>query len=552
MAIRSVLCKILLMLIFRSFSTTWCTDSHAVTGYSSYTLFNESLSREQLKNRLIVYVMETLNYIEIVRDFCGQEEKWSSEREAELEKLRSINRNQQEENLDAVLKDTLKGLKKLEPFLDAVEKLTLTSCRVFSEKIFLLRGESPESVQSVINAARIVAPILILFKRDAETFFQPLLHNVNILIFHLDDYDKKTKHLCWIMRQSSGYGKIYNKRTQPLVELILDASENDMKQMLDHLNQLSEIRENQDTRLAFLFQEYAQNFTTVFSECHSRMSRYLSDLEKTAVHLDNIMKRASICTVAGSSVRIAGSVLSMAAFILAPATEEVSLVLSATGTSMWVASAITGIVTDEQDENDNRQQKHNANTYLASFEDDMIKIEKYLNKVANSERPLIQPSAADAMTSFHSAGEAIRGTMEMLDASASYAEYKGGEATTSATEIALEDLNTVRIGPQVAQAVYKVAKAKLLMVKKFFRRVSGSANALFIVMDGISIYKARKNLKQGSETEDSKLIRSRAVLWKSELKDWEKMYNSLCIGTKTIKKSRYTLKKPFLPRILEF
>ncbi|KAL0149981.1 hypothetical protein M9458_054640, partial [Cirrhinus mrigala] len=96
-------------------------------------------------------------------------------------------------NLDAILKDTLQGLEKLEPFLDAVEKLTVTSPHVFSGQIFLLRGKSPALVH-------IDAPVLILFKRNAKTFFQPLLDNVNVLIYELNYYAVKTNQLCNRMR----------------------------------------------------------------------------------------------------------------------------------------------------------------------------------------------------------------------------------------------------------------------------------------------------------------------------------------------------------------
>ncbi|KAL0149980.1 hypothetical protein M9458_054639, partial [Cirrhinus mrigala] len=115
--------------------------------------------------------------------------------------MRDINENQQEGNLGAVLADTLTGLEKLEPFLDAVEKLTMTSHHVFSGEIFLLWGKSPESVQSVITDARIDAPVLIHFKRNAKTFFQPLLHNVNILEFQLNNYVLLTEKLCKRIRK---------------------------------------------------------------------------------------------------------------------------------------------------------------------------------------------------------------------------------------------------------------------------------------------------------------------------------------------------------------
>lgn len=162
-----------------------------------YNKFN----RTQLQNQLTEYVEDTLGSIDIVKDFCDQEQNWTSERKAELDKMRDINEHQQGEKLNAVLTDTLKGLEKLEFFLDAVEKLTVTSRHVFSRQIFLLDGESPEPVESVIIAARIDAPLLIHFKRNAETFFCPILHNVNILIFQLNNYVLYTEQLCRRMRQ---------------------------------------------------------------------------------------------------------------------------------------------------------------------------------------------------------------------------------------------------------------------------------------------------------------------------------------------------------------
>ncbi|XP_016110448.1 uncharacterized protein [Sinocyclocheilus grahami] len=228
--------------------------------------------RAQLQERLTAYVEDTLDYIETVRDFCDQEQRWTSERKAELEKMRDISENQQEEKLHAVLADTLEGLEKLEPFLDAVEKLTVTSSHVFSGQIFLLRGKSPERVQSVIADARIDAPVLVHFKRNAETFFRPLLHNVNVLVFQLDSYVLKTEQICMRMKQKFKMGR-------PSVQLVPNLSEDTMNQMLDRLSQLSEIRMNQHTRLAFLFQENAQKFIDVFSERRSRMWQFLSDLQ---------------------------------------------------------------------------------------------------------------------------------------------------------------------------------------------------------------------------------------------------------------------------------
>ncbi len=134
------------------------------------------------------------------------------QRETELEKMREIKhqadqvradyRNEKlEKELGAVLKDTLEGLEKLEPFLDAVEKLTVTSLFVFTGQSFLPMGESPESVRSVITAARMASPLLIHFKRNAKTFFLPSLSNLDVLISWLDRYKHITNQICERMRK---------------------------------------------------------------------------------------------------------------------------------------------------------------------------------------------------------------------------------------------------------------------------------------------------------------------------------------------------------------
>ncbi|KAL0197858.1 hypothetical protein M9458_006398, partial [Cirrhinus mrigala] len=94
-----------------------------------------------------------------------------------------------EKELGAVLKDTLEGLEKLDHFLDAVEKLTVTSLFVFTGRSFLPQGE-------IITAARMASPLLIHFKRNAETFFLPSLSNLDVLVFQLDKYIRITEQIC--------------------------------------------------------------------------------------------------------------------------------------------------------------------------------------------------------------------------------------------------------------------------------------------------------------------------------------------------------------------
>jgi len=79
--------------------------------------------------------------------------------------------------------------------------LAVTSPFVFTGQSFMSEDESPESVRSVIIAARMTSPLLIQFKRNAETFFLPSLSNLAALSFQLDKYIQITEHICERMKK---------------------------------------------------------------------------------------------------------------------------------------------------------------------------------------------------------------------------------------------------------------------------------------------------------------------------------------------------------------
>ncbi|XP_060945799.1 uncharacterized protein LOC133022913 [Limanda limanda] len=196
-----------------------------------------SAARKELQQVLCRYVTETFSYIDTVREFCEDVSKWGLGRETELnmmidikESVDSIDLNfdhvskseekgkalgeylknkltqvtadsrraKLQEELAAVLKDTLVGLAKLEYFLDAVEKLAVTSLHVFTEKqaLSLPKGITLDCVQVVITAARRICPLLLEFKRDAQVFFLPRLQNVEVLFYELYKYIETTQKIC--------------------------------------------------------------------------------------------------------------------------------------------------------------------------------------------------------------------------------------------------------------------------------------------------------------------------------------------------------------------
>uniref|UniRef100_A0A673GME1 Uncharacterized protein n=1 Tax=Sinocyclocheilus rhinocerous TaxID=307959 RepID=A0A673GME1_9TELE len=273
---------------------------------------------------------------------------------------------------------------------------------------------------------------------------------------------------------------------------------------------------NQHTRLAFFFQENAQKFIDVFSERRSRMWQFLSDLEETAVKLDTMKKDTSICTVVGSSVGIVGGASSIIGLALAPFTAGTSLLFSLAG--LCVGFISTGITVGQ----------------------------------ANSERPLVQPSAVDVTDILDGCGDVLQEVVNVGDGVADVAVHKSEKAAKAVTEIELTDFSVACDVPQVATNLSKtgakLAKAEALMIVKCVPKVvSGFTNLFFIGLDIFFVVKESISLAKGSESEFSKLVHSRAALWKSELEAWENIHDSLCIGIETISKSQDALEKPFLP-----
>uniref|UniRef100_A0A3B3ZDM5 Uncharacterized protein n=1 Tax=Periophthalmus magnuspinnatus TaxID=409849 RepID=A0A3B3ZDM5_9GOBI len=83
-------------------------------------------------------------------------------------------KTQLQEELSASLKTSLMGLQTLDVFLDAVERLAVTSVQVFQEEnpvLLLPEGGDLGTVQDIITAAKNICPLLVEFKRDNKEFF---------------------------------------------------------------------------------------------------------------------------------------------------------------------------------------------------------------------------------------------------------------------------------------------------------------------------------------------------------------------------------------------
>ncbi|XP_026880887.2 apolipoprotein L4 [Electrophorus electricus] len=554
--------------------------------------------KEQIKQVLEKYISDTFRDIATVRKFCDREPKWTLQRESELDMMRDIKdqadqislkfdhvqkaenkakafgeylwsgmtqvtadsrKEELEKELGSVLKDTLEGLEKLHHFLDAIERLAVTSLFVFTSESIVPRGLSAAAVRSLISTTRVVSPLLIHFKRDASAFFMPILCNVEVLAFQLDKYIRITKQLCERMEKKSKSvlysGDIRDwENSKPSLEFILNMGEESVCNLYDHLKMLISIRMEESFRLTFLFSDEAQHFIDVFSQRGSRMLQFLSDLEEAAVQLDRMKLGSSISTVAGSSVGIAGGVLSIVGLALAPVTAGVSLALTLTGVGLGVTSGVNSLVTGITEIAVNSHHGQNANNIFIRFMEDVQNVLDCVEQVANSEGPVASPQKVDmaygAAKLLANTGAVAKGIDALVDGASAVKVLRSEEVVMNAVGLGLQEAKAGRSIPSLAADlpdIGQLAKGTPLTLSKSARAGLIGFNAFFIGVDALFICKESISLAKGKKSETSQLIRSRASLWRSEVEAWEKMYKCIREGIWNFCKNQKILEQPFHP-----
>uniref|UniRef100_A0A3Q3EKP3 Apolipoprotein L n=1 Tax=Labrus bergylta TaxID=56723 RepID=A0A3Q3EKP3_9LABR len=491
-----------------------------------------SPSRKELQKALLRYTADTLIHIHTVRGFCERAPEWMLKRESELNMMMDINISQvtaksREEELEkelaAVLKDTLMELEELHCFLDAVEKLAVTSLHVFMEGrqvvLHLPEGVGLDHVQVVIAAARLVCPLLVEFKRDEMVFFQPKLQNVEVLAYQLDKYIQTTQRICGLLEKSTSSDFDLNMIKKSAVDLDLDLSEDDMERMLYHINQLDDIRMNQHFSLVYLFHD-CSGFLDKFRDCQPRLLQSLDGLEEIAVQFDSMNKGAKISSVVGSSVGAVGGVLSIIGLLLAPVTAGLSLGLTMTGIGLSVTSGVNGLVTTATELGVNSTQQKKATEVFEGFMKDLQSLQDCLKKVSDQTNARMEASQIDV----------VLGVGKVL--------IKGGQVLQNVPKVAADI-------PDIGQAAIK---GPLALTKSARAGLIG-LNALFLGMDVFFICKDSISLSKGSETKASQFIRARAALWRSEIDAWQKIHDSLIEGLQKSEKNKAILETPFYPEL---
>ncbi|XP_078808017.1 uncharacterized protein LOC111946270 isoform X3 [Oryzias latipes] len=506
-----------------------------------------SAVRKKLEDALRCYVTDILTDIQTVRDFCEKFSKWMLWRETELEMIRDIKDradkvsncatsegkgqafkryvknmftqtgklySELQKELEEVLMDTLGGLETLQCFLDAIEKLAVSSVHVFMENQLIQLPENIgfDYVQVVINTAKLICPLLLEFKRDASVFFLPKMQNAEVLAYQLDRYIQTTKKMCEKMEKSCLNDGCLTE-TEVVVKLDVDLSEFNMQRMLDHINQLKDIRMDLDFRMVFLFQEESgSSFMKEFSERQPRMLQFLKELEENAVQLDRMNK----------------------------------------GIGMGVTSGVNSIVTTATELGVNRTHQKKASEIFQSFMEDVTKLQDCLEEVSNREISKLEHSSVDLAVGVKKlafkAGGVCKNIDGIVDLASAAKLLKSEELVSSASKAVAQEARALRSISRVASDVPDIGQAAVkssLGMSKSARAGLIAVNALFLGMDLFFICKDSISLAKGSETEVSQFIRARAALWSSEMDSWKKIHDSLCDGQQTSGKKEALLETPF-------
>ncbi|XP_020796537.2 uncharacterized protein LOC110174777 [Boleophthalmus pectinirostris] len=542
-----------------------------------------SASSEKLEKALSEYFRHTFSFIETVRNFTTTSSEWIRQREEEKSTLANIsekardvrNRFNQvkkakqrakafgtfvgdsivpgraskkqaelekelETELEVLLQRILEGLREMQIFLDAVEKLAVTSDRVF-EKTLVVRlsiKTDLESVKRIILAARIIGPLVLLFKRNNEEFFKTQLHNVEVMQIQLDQYIGTIKDICSLFEECSVADLVLKS---PTVFLDLDVREHDAGKMLERINTRSQIRMDEHLRMVFLFRDEHGTFMEMFRERRERMLEVLDELEPCAVKLDRMNKGARVSNVVGSSVGVVGGGLAIAGLALAPFTAGLSLGLTVAGAATAVTSGANGIVTMVTEKVVTSKQKEKANEVFKRFMKDVDELQNCVKEAINQHFQSTENS--DLLKALKETGKGAAGMKSIdaiFDCSAVVKLWKAEKAVVKVAGSGRAVSKAASDVPELGQAALKGPLAMSKAARGGFIIV----NALFIGLDVFVIANEGMSLSRGSETETSKWIRARAALWRSEVNSFQRINDSLEEGQELSEKKK-VLQEPF-------
>ncbi|XP_074522639.1 uncharacterized protein LOC141787855 [Halichoeres trimaculatus] len=550
---------------------------------------------KDLRGALCHYVVDTLTCIDTVRRFCEIKPEWVSGRESQLNKMMdikgrddcielSIRHVSQSENkgrafkeymkskvtkvtakkrhdelaeeLVTVLEETLLELESLHCFLDALEKLAVTSLHVFSAtekvRLNLPKGVSLQDVHSLITAARLICPLLLQFKREAGEFFLPKMQNVDVLAYQLDRYIQITKQICEVMQKRTHCA--FDLEAEKIwVLLDVNLTSEDVQRMNYHIGLLEKVRMNQHFRLVYLFNEKScSTFMDEFSNRQPQMLKYLGELEEAAGKLNSMNKGAKISGVVGSSVGVVGGILSIIGLALIPVTAGVSLGLTATGIGLSVTSGVNSAVTTATEIGVNSKHQKKANEVFQDFMKNVQTLQNCLEEVSSQTVAVKKANPTEEAVVEGSVVTQAGATVldSAVNAVPSVKVLQSEALVVNTGKVVVQEAKALRNVSRVATDIPDIGQAALkapLVLSKSARVGLIGVNALFIGMDVLCLCQDSVSLSKGSESKVSQFLSARVDLWRSEIGAWEKIQDSLREGLPASEKNKKILNTPFYP-----
>uniref|UniRef100_A0A3B3ZSW2 Uncharacterized protein n=1 Tax=Periophthalmus magnuspinnatus TaxID=409849 RepID=A0A3B3ZSW2_9GOBI len=480
-------------------------------------------SRDTLQSSLQQYISDCYDDIGIIRDFTNRSDQWEQARQAEVQELDRSGLSELE--MGAVLEKTLAGLKDLQSFLEAVERLVASSVHVFMQQ------KNPE-VYGVVLSCHVMAPLLLLFKKDNELFFEAKVPNKQVFQKQLNSYIRTARILWEGFKQSP----LDNINLNPPQIHLEDVSEEDIQRMLSQIQlslsvSSSVSRADPQFRMLCLFQGKSSKFRQMLSELKPQMEECLGQLEECAQKLDSMNHGARISGVVSSSAGIAGGILSILGVIAIPVTAGTSLALTAAGVGIGATSGIQGIVTTAVEHGVNNTQNDRAKEVYEKCMKLMKQMQQSVHDIIHEHfQGLSHDVLKESLIGTYSGGVLVNNLFGVAGIIKEHIK-EGEEAVNAALEL-------TEVGAEVGKAV-----STGVQVANVARVTSGAMNAVFAGVDVYFLYSNIKGLVDGTETEVSKWIRARSGLCRAEIQSWQKTQD--LIGQDERLSDQELLKKPF-------
>ncbi|XP_078080310.1 apolipoprotein L3-like isoform X2 [Mustelus asterias] len=232
-----------------------------------------------------------------------------------------------------------------------------------------------------------------------------------------------------------------------------------------------------------------EDFKKNFLCYQKKMTESSRELVTIADEIDDFHKTATYANVTGSSIGIAGGILSIAGLIAAPFTLGTSLALTGVGVGLGVAGGATNIAATATESATQTQKQERVAKIQEEYQNESKIMADSLQKVSRRIQSWIQGNEGDL-----------------------------------AKDVFIRTSGTLSKSLTVVSSVASAVTKKSLTL---FKSVSGVLSAFFIAWDIYSVMTDAKDLASGSKTEVAAKIREAAEIIEQEVQEYEKVYNEL-------------------------